>query len=77
MFVLVRLCPECAALLVFLDLGPDEVLRAEAELSNMSLVPVLRLMGMGQGGLVAARSNLLLGLLLWMRGLVMRARGAS
>lgn len=79
MLVLVRLLPECTVWVVFLDLGSDEaeVLRGEAELSNISLVPVLKLIGMEQGGLVAAKRDLLLGVLLWMRGLVMRARGAS
>lgn len=79
MLVLVRLLPECSVWVVFLDLGSDEaeVLRGEAELSNISLVPVLKLIGMEQGGLVAAKRGLLLGVLLWMRGLVMRARGAS
>lgn len=79
MLVLVRLLPECTIWVVFLDLGSDEaeVLRGEAELSNISLVPVLKLIGMEQGGLVAAKRGLLLGVLLWMRGLVMRARGAS
>lgn len=79
MLVLVRLLPECTVSVVFLDLGSDEaeVLRGEAELSNISLVPVLKLIGMEQGGLVAAKRGLLLGVLLWMRGLVMRARGAS
>lgn len=79
MLVLVRLLPECTVWVVFLDLGSDEaeVLRGEAELSNISLVPVLKLIGMEQGGLVAAKRGLLLGVLLWMRGLVMRARGAS
>lgn len=79
MLVLVRLLPKCTVWVVFLDLGSDEaeVLRGEAELSNISLVPVLKLIGMEQGGLVAAKRGLLLGVLLWMRGLVMRARGAS
>lgn len=79
MLVLVRLLPECSVWVVFLDLGSDEaeVLRGEAELSIISLVPVLKLIGMEQGGLVAAKRGLLLGVLLWMRGLVMRARGAS
>lgn len=79
MLVLVRLLPECTVWVVFLDLGSDEaeVLRGEAELSNISLVPVLKLIGMEQGGLVVAKRGLLLGVLLWMRGLVMRARGAS
>lgn len=79
MLVLVRLFPECTVWVVFLDLGSDEaeVLSGEAELSNISLVPVLKLIGMEQGGLVAAKRGLLLGVLLWMRGLVMRARGAS
>lgn len=79
MLVLVRLLPECTVWVVFLDLGSDEaeVLRGEVELSNISLVPVLKLIGMEQGGLVAAKRGLLLGVLLWMRGLVMRARGAS
>lgn len=55
---------------------PDEA-GGEAELADISLAPVLRLMGMGQGGLVAAWRGLLLGVLLWLRGLVMRAKGAS
>lgn len=68
--------------LVFLDLlaSTDEAedLREEEELPDISLVPVLKLMGIGHGGLEAARRGLLAGLLvLWLRGLVIRAKGAS
>ena len=77
-----RLLPACRdlGLLVFLDpwesRGETVDLSGEVE-SDGALVPVLKLMGIGQEGLIAATSGLLLRVPLWLRGLVMRAKGAS
>lgn len=65
----------------FLDLGarPGEVegVAGAVALADGTSVPVLRLTGVGKGGPLAARRGLLPGALLWPRGLVTRARGAS
>lgn len=67
--------------MVFPDPGtnPDEAehLSEKEEQFDIVLVLVLKLMGMRSEGLAGAKSDFLLGELLWLLRLVTRAKGAS
>lgn len=78
--VLVRLFPSCRTPLDIATLAAGveaEDLCGETELFNISVETVLKLMGMSWGGLIAAKSGLLLGVWLSRRGFVISAKGAS